>query len=130
MLPNDTDNLELSAMVTNLAELHRWEMDNMAYMRTMTGRHLYFAAAQRAVGERAQLERSLKELFSSPHLTEKALRNRMQDMLTEGLFLSQSSEQDNRSKHLIPTDKFFEIVHKHAEQTRKIFRNNFLIFPK
>lgn len=130
MLPNEMDGGELSALVTNLAELHRWEMDNIPHMRTMTGRHLYFATAQRAVGERAQLERSLKELLSSPHLTEKALRTRMQDMLADELFISMANTNDSRNKYLVPTERFYEYVYAHADQVRKIFKNNFLIIPK
>ncbi len=130
MLSNEMDHAEMAALMSNLAELQHWEIENMPYMRTMTGRHLYFATAQRAIGEGAQLERSLKELFSSSHLTEKALRNRMQDMIGDGLFVSMSSDADYRNKYLVPTEKFNEFVYKHAEQCRKIFRNNFLIFPK
>lgn len=130
MFSNEMDGAELSALVSNLAELHRWEMDQIPYMRTMSGRHLYFAASQRAVGERSQLERSLKELLSSPHLTEKALRNRMQEMLSDDLFTSMSSEVDSRNKYLVPTEKFYEFVYAHADQARKIFRGNFLMLPK
>lgn len=130
MLPNEMDSAELSAIMSDLAELHRWELDNIPYMRTMTGRHLYFATAQRAVGERAQLERSLKELFSSPHLTEKALRTRMQDMLADDLFISMASATDTRNKYLVPTEKFYEFVYTHADQARKIFKSNFLMFHR
>jgi hypothetical protein len=130
MFQDEMDSGELSAIVSDLAELHRWELDNIPYMRTMTGRHLYFATAQRAVGDRSQLERSLKELFSSPHLTEKALRNRMQDMLADDLFVSMLNASDTRNKYLVPTEKFYECVHKHADQARKIFKSNFLMFRR
>jgi hypothetical protein len=130
MLANEIDSAELSAIMADLAELHRWELDNIPYMRTMTGRHLYFATAQRAVGDRSQLERSLKELFSSPHLTEKALRTRMQDMLADDLFISMASSTDTRNKYLVPTEKFYEYVYTHADQARKIFKSNFLMFRR
>jgi hypothetical protein len=130
MFQNEMDSGELSAIVSDLAELHRWELDHMPYMRTMTGRHLYFATAQRAVGDRSQLERSLKELFSSPHLTEKALRNRMQDMLADDLFVSTLNATDTRNKYLVPTEKFYEFVYTHADQARKIFKSNFLMFRR
>jgi hypothetical protein len=130
MLPNELDSSELSAVVADLAQLHRWELDNIPYMRTMTGRHLYFATAQRAVGEHSQHERSLKELFSSPHLTEKALRTRMQDMLADDLFVSRASATDTRNKYLLPTEKFYELVYAHADQARKIFKSNFLMFRR
>lgn len=129
MISKDLDSVELSTIVANLAKLHSWEMDNIPYMRTMTGRHLYFSAAQRSVGERSQLERSLKEMFSSPHLTERALRNRMQEMLSDNLFVSMPNQIDSRNKYLVPTEKFHEYVYKHADQASKIFRSNFLMFP-
>lgn len=130
MRPNEMDGGELSALVTNLAELHRWELDNIPHMRTMTGRHLFFATAQRAVGERAQLEGSLKELLSSPHLTEKALRTRMQDMLADDLFISMANTNDSRNKYSVPTEKFYEYVYAHADHARKIFKNNFVMFSR
>lgn len=61
---NDLDEAQLTGIIALLAELHEWELTNAPLLSTLTGRHLYFRMAQRAVGDREHLSRALKDLTS------------------------------------------------------------------
>ena len=124
------DAAELSALIKCLSALHAWELDNLPPMQTTTGRHLYYMVANRAVAEQGQLDKSLKDLFTSSHFTERALRNRMQEMSEQGLFTTYQSSADGRNKHLIPTEQFYEHVFEHAQQIRRLLREAFLMIKR
>lgn len=124
------DQNELKALVSIFAELHAWELANVPLLQTTTGQHLYHTIAQRAVCENGQLERSLKDVFSTQHFTERALRNRMQDMSEQGLLVTHQATTDGRNKHLVPTEQFYEKVYEHAAFARKLLRKNFIVLPR
>jgi DNA-binding MarR family transcriptional regulator len=126
----DINTAQLTAIVANLAELHEWELDHAPLLSTLTGRHLYYRIAQRAVGDRALLSRALKDLMGGAGYTEKALRTRMREMERAHLIESVSGEEDGRSKYLMPTEKFYESIYMHADQVRRIFEKNFLLIEK
>ena len=121
---------QLTAIVANLAELHEWELDNSPLLTTLTGRHLYFRIAQRAVGDRSLLSKALKDLMGGAGYTEKALRIRMREMETDGYIASVNGEDDARSKYLMPTERFYEAIYLHANQVRRIFEQDFLMIEK
>jgi DNA-binding MarR family transcriptional regulator len=121
---------QLTAIVANLAELHEWESEFCPLLASLTGRHLYFRIAQRAVGDRKLLSKALKDLMGGSGFTEKGLRNRIQQMEKEGYIVSVSAEVDGRSKYLMPTEKFYEAIYWHAEQVRRILEKNFLMIEK
>lgn len=130
MNSRDINTAQLTAIVANLAELHEWELDHAPLLSTLTGRHLYYRIAQRAVGDRALLSRALKDLMGGAGYTEKALRTRMREMERAHLIESVSGEEDGRSKYLMPTEKFYESIYMHADQVRRIFEKNFLLIEK
>ncbi len=121
---------QLTTIVANLAKLHQWEVDHMPLLRTLTGRHLYFRIAQRTVGDRALLSRALKDLMCGSGFTEKGLRTRVRDMEAGGYIASVSGEHDARSKCLMPTEKFYELIYLHADEVRRIFEEDFLMIEK
>ena len=126
----DMDSGQLTVIIKNLAELHQWELDNSPFLNTMSGRHLYFRIAQRAVGERALLSKALKELYCGSNLSEKALRMRMREMEKDGAIQSVHCEGDARAKYLMPTEVFYEAIYLHAQQARRIFGKDFLMIEK
>lgn len=130
MNTKDINTAQLTAIVANLAELHEWELDHAPLLSTLTGRHLYYRIAQRAVGDRALLSRALKDLMGGSGYTEKALRTRMREMERANLIESVNGEDDGRSKYLMPTEKFYESIYLHADQVRRIFEKNFLLIEK
>lgn len=121
---------QLTSIIKNLAELHQWELDNSPFLNTMTGRHLYFRIAQRAVGERALLSKALKELYSGSNLSDKALRTRVRELEMQGVITSVHNEGDARAKYLMPTEKFYEAIYLHAQEARRIFGRDFLMIEK
>lgn len=121
---------QLTAVIANLAELHQWEVNHLPLLGTLTGRHLYFRIAQRAVGDRALLSRALKDLMYGSGFTEKGLRTRMREMEANGYIASVSGEHDARSKCLMPTEKFYEAIYLHADEVRRIFEKDFLMIEK
>lgn len=130
MNTREINTAQLTAIVANLAELHEWEIEHAPLLGTLTGRHLYYRIAQRAVGDRALLSRALKDLMGGAGYTEKALRTRMREMEKKHLIESVNGEDDGRSKYLMPTEKFYESIYLHADQVRRIFEKNFLLIEK
>ncbi len=130
MITNEINTSQLTAIVSNLVELHEWELGNAPLLNTLTGRHLYFRIAQRAVGDRSLLSKALKDLMGGAGYTEKALRTRMREMESQGFIASVHGEEDARSKYLMPTEKFYEAIYLHADQVRRIFDKNFLMIEK
>ena len=130
MNSRDINTAQLTAIVANLAELHEWELDHAPLLSTLTGRHLYYRIAQRAVGDRALLSRALKDLMGGSGYTEKALRTRMREMERAHLIESVSGEEDGRSKYLMPTEKFYESIYLHASQVKKTFEKNFFLIER
>ncbi len=121
---------QLTGIVASLADLHEWELDNAPMLNTLTGRHLYFRIAQRAVGERELLSRALKELTGGVGYTEKALRTRIREMQRDGFIESLGGLDDGRSRYLMPTEKFYESIYLHADQVRRILEKRFLLIEK
>lgn len=130
MNAKDMNTKQLTAIVANLAELHEWELDNAPLLDTLTGRHLYYRIAKRAVGDRALLSKALKDLTGGSGYTEKALRTRMREMEKDGFIASVNGEEDGRSKYLMPTERFYEAIYLHADQMRRIFDKDFLMIEK
>ena len=130
VISRDINTGQLTAIVANLAELHEWELQNAPILSSLTGRHLYYRIAQRAVADRSLLPRALKDLMGGSGFTEKALRTRMREMEAAGLIEAVSLETDGRSKCLMPSEKLYESIYLHADQVRRIFEKNFLLIEK
>lgn len=130
MIVKDINISQLTSIVSNLAELHEWELEFCPLLETLTGRHLYFRIAQRAVGDRALLSKSLKDLIGDSGYTEKGLRNRIIEMEEKGYIVSVVAKDDGRSRCLMPTEKFYEAIYWHAEQVRRLFNKDFLMIEK
>jgi hypothetical protein len=126
----DLNTSQLTAIVANLTELHEWEMTHSPLLSTLTGRHLYYRIAQRAVGNRELLSRALKDLTVGSIYSDKGLRTRMREMEIEGYIATVSCEDDARSKSLMPTEMFYEAIYRHADQVRRIFEKDFLLIEK
>lgn len=65
MISREINTSQLTSIVANLAELHEWELDNAPILSSLTGRHLYYRIAQRAVADRTLLPRALKDLMGA-----------------------------------------------------------------
>lgn len=122
---------ELSMLLQCIADLYAWEMENLSFMQTTTGRYIYHALARQAwFTENGNLEVPLKPLFLTQHFTEKALRIRIQEMVAQGWVEMLRSKGDNRTKCIVPTEKFLALLHAHAQMAQNCIRNKFLIIPR
>ncbi len=120
---------ELTAIMRNLSDLHKWELENSPFLNTMTGRHLYFQIAKRSVVDGGLLSRSLKELYTGTQLSEKALRMRVRDLERQGVIITVPGD-DARARHLMPTEKFYEAIYHHSLEAKRIFSRDFLMIEK
>jgi DNA-binding MarR family transcriptional regulator len=129
---NNPENLPPSSwgLVSSLAELHQWELENLPLLSTLTGRHLYYRMAEETFHPEEALTKALKDLFGGAHFTEKALRSRMREMERDGLIETIVRQSDARSKQLIPTSKFHQLLEAHAEQVKRTFDKHFLLIEK
>jgi hypothetical protein len=129
---NTPEKLEPSwwGLVSSLAELHQWELDNLPLLSTLTGRHLYYRMAEETFHPEEALTKALKDLFGGAHFTEKALRTRMREMERDGLLETVKRQSDARSKQLVPTPKFHDLLQAHAEQVKRTFDKHFLLIEK
>ncbi len=117
-------------LVSSLAELHQWELENLPLLSTLTGRHLYYRMAEETFHPEEALTKALKDLFGGAHFTEKALRSRMREMERDGLIETITRQSDARSKQLIPTPKFHQLLEAHAEQVKRTFDKHFVLIEK
>ncbi len=129
---NNPENLASATwgLVSSLAELHEWELDNLPLLSTLTGRHLYFRMAEETFHPEEALTKALKDLFGGAHFTEKALRSRLREMERDGLIETITRPSDARSKQLLPTPKFHLLLQAHAEQIKLTFDKHFLLVEK
>ncbi len=126
----EVNGTELAKIMTNLADLYDWEMNNLPFFGSTTGRHIYFGLVRRSMSPDAKLDASLKELFATTHFTDRALRNRMQAMVDDGLIETVNGLEDARVKYLMPNERFYKKVYDHGTQFKKIINKNFLFFEK
>lgn len=126
----EVNGTDLAKIMTNLAELYEWEMENLPFFSSNTGRHIYFGLVRRSMSPDAKLDSSLKDLFATTHFTDRALRNRMQAMVDDGWIETVNGLDDARMKFLMPNERFYKKVHEHGIQFKKIANKNFLIFEK
>lgn len=121
---------ELVSLIHGLIELDEWERANSTFFQSVTSRYLYFKIAERSVIEGSLVNRSLKDLYQTPFLSEKALRIRLREFERDGVIESVQSGQDKRSRFLMPSEKFYESVYLHAEQAKRIFSERFYLIKK
>ena len=123
---------EHNALADSLAELHYWELKHMPLMHTITGRGLYFKVLQETLQGHADSVggQNPMETFNSNHFTDRAMRTRMQAMCKEGLLEMVPSPYDGRAKHVMPTQKFFDLSNTHATQLRKLLERHFILVNK
>lgn len=121
---------ELAKIMTNLSELYAWEMENLPFFRSSTGRHIYFGLVRRSMSPDAKLDASLKDLFATAHFTDRALRTRMQAMVDDGLVETVGGLEDARMKYLMPNEKFYKNIYDHGIKFKKIMNKDFLLLEK
>lgn len=126
----DISATELTSLLLALAELYEWEMGHSPFLNTITGRHLYFKIANRVIGEKKLLARSMKDLYHGANISEKALRLRLREFETQNFIRSICDGEDARVRCLMPSESMYEAMYLHAQQAKKIFSKDFLVLKK
>lgn len=121
---------QLQKFALCLADLHEWEMTQLPFLGTLTGRQLYFQMTQRAFLDKALASKPMKAITSDARYTDKALRIRVGELEKEGYVLKIEAARDARTKCLIPTGKLIESMYLHANQAQHIFEKEFLLIQK
>ena len=100
-----------------LAEVHAWETEHLPFLRTASGRELYFLIADQLLKPASEQGAQLKSL--SLRSTGRIMRTRIQEFVTLGLVTVGPSPHNLRSKTLTPTPRLMEIFHEHTVQLRQ-----------
>ena len=105
------------------ADLNTWERENIPYIKTTSGRDLYFALASFSLLQDKGTSCALKTLALG--LTDRAMRGRIRAFEKVGLIITDSNETDARSRVLKPTPKLLAIFDLHNTVMSRIFRQRF-----
>lgn len=121
---------EYSKLILGIAELNNWEVNNMPFMSTMTGRLIYFLITNRISEGDFEISNPIKELVGTSGYTSKAIRVRLNKMEEDGFVVMTKNSADSRSKYPKPTELFYAAMFLHARQVRHIFNKDFVLFEK
>ena len=116
----------------SVLELYEWELQQVPFVNSVIGRHVYACMARQILQARASggSVRSVKSVLSSPNFTDRAIRLKIREMEREGYLQSVSHEQDKRVRQLVPSDKLVALVERHAEAMTRIMDREFIVLPK
>lgn len=98
------------ALLRILIEIHKWEAINSDIFKNTSSRDLYYSMIDDLLNNKLK-ESSLKSHKGSTTL--KASRQRIQSFEAIGMAVITQSTSDGRTKKLIPTEKFIQLVEQH-----------------
>lgn len=117
-----------AAFVQVMTAMHEWEIKNIEMLRCMTGRQLYFPMASKTVQSTPYCQ--IKEILVSDHLSEKAMRNRLAQLVESGYIDVKPGYRDKRTKQLYISQNFDDLVNIHINQFYKLLSERFFIIDK
>jgi hypothetical protein len=127
-LPSSNARAESLALFSILNSLHQWEVEQTELLRSVTGRHLYFSVGQRALV--SGMSPTVKEVITTNHLTDRALRMRLQQLVAQGMLKPVLGTGDARTRSLQPTEAFENLMLSHLDTFRRLVNNQFLMIEK
>lgn len=112
-----------------LEELHRWELDNMTILHTMTGRHIYMTLAGMSfhAGDEGV---SLKSIKNNNHYTDKAIAIRLSKFQKMEMIQKFNIDFDGRTKIIIPQEKLHTLWEIHSDIFYKTINKYYTLIPK
>lgn len=103
----------------------------MPVANTVVGRHVYFCIAREVLDRKKQdSERSLKQVLTHPHFTDRAIRFKLREMEEGGWLQMSSNEMDKRARLVEPTQKLLDLIEVHNEEFYQIINKKFMILDK
>jgi len=119
------ENLALFSVLSNL---YHYEVEQNDLLRSTTGRHLYFSIGQRALV--SGMSPTVKEVITTNHLTDRALRMRLSQLVDEGLLQPCAGRGDARTRSLQPSVAFENLMLDHLDMFRKLVNSQFMLIEK
>ena len=107
-----------------MIQMHDWENRQRQELQTLTGRELYYRIAEVCLND-SQLPQQIK-LFHSGS-TERAIRLRMREFEELGLIDVSNNTSDQRTKCVVPTEKFLQHLNQHLDRLRFFCDRRFLM---
>lgn len=98
-------------------EIHKWESANHEIFKNTSSRDLYYSMVDDLLNHESK-ESSLK--YHKGSTTLKASRQRIQSYQEIGMAIIAQSTSDGRTKKLIPTDKFIQLVEQHVNVLERL----------
>jgi hypothetical protein len=114
-------------LLSIMIQIREWEDGQLPALQTISGRYLYFRIAACHL-QGSQVSQHLKVLQGG--VTERTMRQRMRDFEAMGLIQIEDNESDQRTKRVIPTEKFLLHLNQHLEFLKHILGQNYLMFDK
>lgn len=111
-----------------MAEMYEWECKNMPFMKSSSGRSLYYALLHQCSVHPTRTRFPFKTLTT--HLTDKALRIRMHEFAQLDLLTFDNNNEDGRARTVTPTPKLMTLFQSHSEAMCEVFQRRFMIFRK
>ena len=111
-----------------IAELNKWERQHVPYLKSASGRDLYFALAHCSLLRKEPTQTTLKSLLMG--LTDRAMRQRLREFEALGLITLAPHDTDARARTVQPTPKLLDVFDAHTTEMRRIFQTRFTFVPK
>jgi DNA-binding MarR family transcriptional regulator len=118
-------------LMHSLAELdqHVWQREPL--FAGTVGRHVYMCLAKELIDlENSLLDRSLKQIFQHPYLTDRAVRLKLRELEQHGFIEMDASLADRRTRSFKPTSKLMGLYEEHAERGMEILASNFYLIER
>lgn len=107
-----------------LAILNEWERIHMPFIKSTSGRDLYFLIVKHFMfASEGEAAIPLKSFRIS--LSDKAMRQRILDFKRLGLVTLHSCPSDTRNKHIQPTPQLHDVFNTHTQIMRRCFQHYF-----
>lgn len=126
-MPNEFENsVNEPILLRVMIQMHDWENRQLQELQTLTGRELYFRIAEVCLNDSQPPQLKLFHGRS----TERAMRQRMREFEELGLIDVLNNMSDQRTKYLVPTEKFLEHLNQHLDLLRLFCDRRFLMVEK
>lgn len=114
-------------ILQTLIDLNDWEVMQKKELATQSGRTLYFQIAK-SIRKGPQKRSYLKQ--RTGNVSERSLRGRMRSFEHLNLLECLAGAEDARTRKLVPTQKFIDLVALHLNSYQKILESHFLLVEK
>ena len=111
-----------------LIELNQWEDSHCPELQTVSGRDLYYKVAASMLVDDSDKTQPLKLL--SGRVTDRATRIRIREFQALGLVTVVESENDARTRRVVPTALFVSRLNEHVSWFKRLCNQRFLMLDR